>query len=102
MNPKFGATIALILAAMCGCNKTTGPAVVSTIAQVGVDVCQEAPTLLPPDASNVVSLICAVYDQNEKTVQVLVDQTLWNNMKAAYLAQHGSLPAGMHLDPVEK
>jgi hypothetical protein len=96
----LGATGTMV-ADSTGCTKTTGPAVVATIAQIAVDTCQEAPSLLPPGASGVVSLVCSLYDNNEQTVQVLIDQTLWGNMKAAYLAQHGSLPAGMHLDPAK-
>lgn len=95
----YGIAGAAALAHAMGCGPKAGPAAVATVAQIGVDVCQEAPSIAPPDAGPLVSLVCALYDSTEKTVQVLIDKTVWGNMKQAYYAKNGKLPAGMHLDP---
>lgn len=87
--------VAALALSLIGCTKQQTTAVVNEIAKIGVDFCKEAPALAPPSAAGVVSLICQVYDNSEKTVQVLVDRAVWNSMKANYLAQHGSLPRGM-------
>lgn len=79
-----------------GCTKQQAVAIANGIVNIGVDVCQEAPQLLPPgSASNLVSLICPYVDNNAQTIQVLIDNVIWNAMKAAFLKTHGSLPKGM-------
>ena len=103
MRTLFGVSgLGMIVALFTGANCTT-QAVVAVAVQVAVDVCQEAPNLLPPDttAGTIVALVCGVVDPKTglplkgQSQTVFVDAKQWNAAKLEYLQVHGHLPGGM-------
>lgn len=103
MSAVMVATVSLVgvstdRGALTGCTPQQAKQAGQIAVQVAVDLCQEAPQLLPPGiGAGVVSLICAAVDATAPSVQVLLSADTWNKMKADFLAAHGRLPKGMSL-----
>jgi len=73
-----------------GCTKQQAVNVANTGVQVAVDACQLAPQLLPPNtpAGSVVALLCPLIEGGAPTVEVLIDQVIWNAMVKTYQTSH--------------
>lgn len=80
-----------------GCTKAQAVSAVN----LTVDACQEISNFVPPTTAvgSVVGLLCQTVDQLAGPVEVVIDSTTWNAMKAQYLKTHGSLPRGMSAPP---
>jgi hypothetical protein len=66
----------------------------NAIIQIGVDTCQEAPQIVPAGDTAVVGLVCQLLGSGQ-TAEVLIDNLIWNSLKASYLQTHATLPAGI-------
>lgn len=67
------------------CTKQQAVNAANTTVQVGVDVCDLAPQLIPLTApgGSVVALLCPLVEGGAKTVEVLIDTAIWNAMVKA-------------------
>jgi len=82
--------VATVGIAESGCTKQQAVNVANTGVQVAVDACQLAPQLLPPNtpAGSVVALLCPLIEGGAPTVEVLIDQVIWNAMVKTYQTSH--------------
>jgi hypothetical protein len=80
------ATSVAALCSMLACTKQQAVAGVNTAVQVAVDLCTEAPNLIPPNtpAGSIVALICPSVNAAAPGVTVFVDSVIWNLMKAEH------------------
>jgi len=78
-----------LVAASSGCTKQQTVNTVNTGVQVAVDLCQEAPQLLPPTTpvGAVVALVCPAVVAGAPPVTVFVDKLIWDAMKAQAAAR---------------
>lgn len=84
-----------VMSAELACTKQQAVTAANVGVQVTLDLCKEAPELLPPGtASNIVALACQALEANAPAVTVLIDNVILNTMKAQYVREHGALPKG--------
>lgn len=67
------------------CTKSQAVSIANATVQVGVDICDVAPQLIPPTSppGSVVALLCPLVEGGSKTVEVLIDTAIWNAMVKA-------------------
>lgn len=75
------------------CTKAQTVAAVNTGVQVGVDICTEAPQLIPPGtpAGSIVALLCPAVVGAAPTVEVFIDTLIWDALKKEYAAKHAKV-----------
>jgi hypothetical protein len=88
----------LITMAVTATTTTTAdctPTQAASAVQLSVDACTEISDFVPPTSviGQVVGLSCQAIEAGASVVQVIVDASVWNSMKAAYVVAHGALPA---------
>jgi hypothetical protein len=95
---------ACLFAGDAACTKQQTVSAVNTGVQVAVDACKLAPTLIPTSspASPVIALLCPLIEGGAPTVEVLIDNVIWNAMVKTYQAQHpGFVPQSASTDEIK-
>lgn len=76
---------AALVCITAACTKQQAVGIANGGVQVAVDLCEEAPQLVPAGtpAGTLVGLLCPALDGSSSKIEVLIDQVIWNSMKAA-------------------